>query len=446
MDMNSEAMACGRMDFLKLALAGAAVGVVAAEAKAETVIPTPRSDGSKHGLVGKPMPKWHPGELQVHFIHTGVAESAFWIFPDGTTMLVDCGDHPAINRGKYAVQVLPGGNRYAGEWIARYVRRVNPNDDKVDYMSVTHYHADHSGMIGWGAGTFDWNGKTLWKSGFLLAAQQLKFGVALDRCYPRLDDPIPIKYSTTKPETIAHIRNTYEYLAAVQGTKIERFEVGSESQIRLQRDPAKYPDFKVTNVCGSGLIRTRDGKVRDLFEKHHDATWMDENGASTGFIAGYGAFRIFSAGDYAGEFKRKDGVRVQLEAELAKEIDGVDVAKIGHHGYFSSHPAFVKAASPGVWVNCVWDQLHGTEWTMKYLADRKIYPGDRLIVPTVYPAERVLADAAQPWMPDIAPESFRGCHVVVTVPPGGASYTVACLDASDEKMNVVGAYDFKSHG
>ena len=55
--------------------------------------------GKNHPLAGKKLPPWKPGEFQVHFIYTGVAESMFWILPDGTTMLLDCGDHKAWARG-----------------------------------------------------------------------------------------------------------------------------------------------------------------------------------------------------------------------------------------------------------------------------------------------------------------------------------------------------------
>ncbi len=34
------------------------------------------------------------------------------------------------------------------------------------------------------------------------------------------------------------------------------------------------------------------------------------------------------------------------------------------------------------------------------------------------------------------PASFRGGHVVVTVPPGGKAFTVRYVDAGDEKMSV----------
>ena len=36
---------------------------------------------------------------------------------------------------------------------------------------------------------------------------------------------------------------------------------------------------------------------------------------------------------------------------------------------------------------------------------------------------------AEPFLADVAPESFGGAHVVVTVPPGGHDYTVRFEDA-----------------
>ena len=39
----------------------------------------------KKELFEKNWQKWRKGELQIHFIHTGVAESILFIFPDGTT-------------------------------------------------------------------------------------------------------------------------------------------------------------------------------------------------------------------------------------------------------------------------------------------------------------------------------------------------------------------------
>ena len=46
------------------------------------------------------VPPWKKGEFQIHFIHTGVGESQFLIFPDGTTMLLDCPGNPAVYLGR----------------------------------------------------------------------------------------------------------------------------------------------------------------------------------------------------------------------------------------------------------------------------------------------------------------------------------------------------------
>ena len=81
-----------RRNFVKSALAAPFMGVVAGGSRlvaAEDGTKPVPPNGSTHPLVGKPLPPWKPGEFQVHFIYTGVAESMFWIMPDGTTMLLD---------------------------------------------------------------------------------------------------------------------------------------------------------------------------------------------------------------------------------------------------------------------------------------------------------------------------------------------------------------------
>ena len=94
------------------------------------------ADGARHPTVGRALAPWLKGHFQIHFIYTGVSETIFLIYPDGTSLLIDCGDHPAHKRGKYAVPILPGLDRHAGEWIARYVLRVNPRREKVDCQVI----------------------------------------------------------------------------------------------------------------------------------------------------------------------------------------------------------------------------------------------------------------------------------------------------------------------
>ena len=401
----------------------------------------PACSGKGHPLAGKKLPPWKQGEFQVHFIYTGVAESMFWIMPDGTTMLLDCGDHPACTRGKKAIWILPHGKRHSGEWIARYVSRVNPAKKNVDYLMISHHHADHAGMIGWGAGEHEWNGKKLSVSGVLQAADTLKFKTCFDRGWPNFNDPIP----NERFDTVAyqHLRDTFAYLMERDGLKMEKFEVGAVNQVAL-KNAAAYPGFKITNITGNGKIRCRDGSVRDLYAEKHDAKRLNENGMSLGLIVQYGPFRFYTAGDFFDVFKLPDGTKRFIEVELAKEIDPVDVAKINHHGHHSMHLPLVAALKARVWTACMWDQLHITADTLERLSSREAYSEPRLIAPAVFPPERRFEDAGKPFLADIAPESFDAGHVVLTVAPGGAKYSIAYVTADDESMKVTGAYDFAS--
>jgi hypothetical protein len=40
----------------------------------------------------KKLSPWKEGYFDIHHIHAGVNVASFLIFPDGTTMLIDCGD------------------------------------------------------------------------------------------------------------------------------------------------------------------------------------------------------------------------------------------------------------------------------------------------------------------------------------------------------------------
>lgn len=397
--------------------------------------------GRSHPMAGKALPPWKPGEFQVHFIYTGVAESLFWIMPDGTTMLLDCGDHPAWKRGKKALWILPNGNRTAPEWIARYVERVNPSKKEVDYLMISHHHADHAGMEGWGAGTRDWNGGKLYVGGFLQAADVLKFKVAFDRGWPDFNDPIPNERCDTS--SCQHVRKALAYLVERDGLEMRRFEVGAVNQV-AQMHGAAAGDFSIVNIAGNGKILCRDGSVRDLYEGRHNAKRLNENGMSLGLLVKYGPFRFYTAGDFYDAFRRPDGTKCYTEDELARELDPVDVAKMNHHGHHSMLPAIVSALRARVWTASMWDQLHITEDTLTRLSDRTLCPGPRLIAPGVFSPQRRYEDRGKPFTQDIAPEALNAGHVVLTVAPGGADYTIAYVTADDESMRVTGAYDFRS--
>jgi len=437
-----------RRSFMKATALVPFLGATGGYAADSAIQPSPAADdgkawsGKSHPLAGKTLPPWKPGEFQVHFIYTGVAESMFWILPDGTTMLLDCGDHMAWVRGKKAIWILPDGKRNAGEWIARYVARVNPNKTDVDYMMLSHHHSDHGGCESWGAGMREWNGQKIRVSGFMQAADTLKFGTAFDRGWPDFNDPIQDERCDTN--CYNQMRKVYSYLMERDGLKMEKFAVGAVNQVAMRRNAGEYPSFSITNITCNGKILCRNGQIRDLYAELHGAKRLNENGMSLGMVVQYGPFRFYTAGDFSDNPRLPGGVRRSIEAELGKEIDPVDVAKMNHHGHYSMPTGLVAALQARVWTACVWDQLHLTKDTLSRISDRSAYAGPRLVAPGVFPPERRFADEGEAFVRDIAPEAFDAGHVVLNVAPGGNAYSVAYVTADDESMKVTGAYDFTS--
>ena len=138
------------------------------------------------GAVGSAYAGWRPGELDIHFIHTGVGEQTFFIFPDGTTMLLDCGD---THHAKYMKDVppMPDASRYGGEWVSRYIQRLIPQRE-IDYAMVSHWHGDHCGDLMFGGKKMP-DGRTVCGAGgggFLPVV--LKKGVAVAELEARLFD------------------------------------------------------------------------------------------------------------------------------------------------------------------------------------------------------------------------------------------------------------------
>ena len=161
----------------------------------------------------------------------------------------------------------------------------------------------------------------------------------------------------------------------------------------------------------------------------------------------YGKFTMYSAADFSGKRTDEQGREFDLEEMFAPELPPVDVAKINHHGHWTMPALLIRALSARVWTACVWDQLHVVDPVMERLADRSVYPGPRTFYPTVFPEERRRTAGDLPFFRDIAPEVCGlGAHVVITVPPGGETYSVTCIDASNEEMRVLGTHEYRSRG
>ena len=81
---------------------------------------------------------------------------------------------------------------------------------------------------------------------------------------------------------------------------------------------------------------------------------------------------------------------------------------------------------------------------MTRLADRSLYPGDRLLCPGILTKERRVRDAGRPWLRDVPEACYDGAHIVVDVPQGGEIFSLSFVSAKDETMNVMSRVDMKT--
>ena len=108
------------------------------------------------------------------------------------------------------------------------------------------------------------------------------------------------------------------------------------------------------------------------------------------------------------------------------------LSKINHHGHLSMSLLQVKALRGQVYLAGIWDQLHVTCDTMRNLANRKGYFGERIFVPGEFTARCRKEDASESWLAEVEPSVFEPSHVVVDVAPSGIEYALFTLDAKDE--------------
>jgi len=399
--------------------------------------------GTADSSVGKALAKWQPGHFQIHSIYTGVCEAIFIIYPDGTTMLIDVGDHPAHKRGKNAIPVLPSLDRHAGEWVSRYVLRVNPQGKKVDRFMLSHYHSDHGGGKSYHVGPSA-DGSYL-KSGLGQAIDYLDFAQVIDRAWPKFDDPLP-KDPKEDSSMVANLSAVYAEMQR-RGTKLEKFKLEKGS---AQMDPlrGKVDGFSVRPICANGRFLYPDGTVKDLYahllKGPKKPRRFNENGMSLGMVFTYGKFRFFTAGDLSDCIVDASGKRIQIEDLLGEAAGAVNVAKVNHHGHHSMFPGLVKALKAQVYFACMWDQLHMTADTMTRLADRTLYPEDRLLCPAVFTERRRGEDANQPWSAGVPKAVYEPKHLVFDVPPGGETFSISFVRAADESMTVESVMNFQT--
>ena len=384
-------------------------------------------------VVGEVLPPWTPGTLDIHQISTGRGNSALFIFPDGTTLMVDAGANAGPVNPRW-VPAQPDDSRTPGEWIIRYVRQMLRTDAPVrlDYVLLTHFHGDHIGAFHESEKPSKSGQYRL--TGISEVGEEIPVGKIMDRGWPDYDYPAPLTDST-----VQNYRAFVKWQTEHNGMRIERFQPGRNDQIVMLRAPTQYKDFEVRNIVMNGEVWTGVGATtRHLFPDLKDVAPADrpsENMCSGGFRLSYGKFDYYTGGDIPGIPFDGFPQWQDVETPVAQAVGPVEVALMNHHGYIDTQNAFfVGALRPRVWILNVWESAHPTARVYERLQSTRIYPGPRDIFATqMHEANRLVVVGLDKMA------STHG-HIVVRVAPGGGSYKVVTLDDSKETYRVIAVH------
>lgn len=365
-------------------------------------------------------PGWKLGEMDIHFIHTGQAESTFFIFPDGTTMLLDCG-YVETRKAGYAeaIPVSPSDRRRSGEWIRRYIERLIPRRE-IDYLMLSHWHSDHV-------------------EGLPDILESFRFLNFYDHQYPNVG-----LYSIGIDPAGFDMVQKWLPEAQKDGMKLNSFKVGARDQICLQHDPRGYYQrvFEVRNLAANGSVWDGENGVRDLAAVHVKKTGIDkisENLLSSAIRIRYGNFTYFTGGDIEGSLVNADGKSFSYEEAVGAVTGPVCACKTNHHACPPSmREGFLRSLRPKLILSSTWSPNQINDITLERMTSRNFYPGDRTIAYGCIPEFKKGAYADRAFMRDIAPEG----HAVIKVNPGGFAYRLYTLTTEDESMRIVGTKDF----
>ena len=224
--------------------------------------------------------------LEVYFIDVEGGQATLFVSPGGESLLVDTG--------------WGGNNRRDAERIAAAAKDAGVK--KIDYLVITHYHADHVGGV------------------------------------MQLAEKLPI-------------RNFVDHGASVEQGKDAEVRFNSYVDSRGKgthilakpgdRIPVKGLDVKV--LSAGGTVTASTGKPNpecaNLVKQDADAS---ENGASLGMLVTFGNFRLLDLGDLTWN-------REQEMMCPSNPIGKVDVYLVSHHGApTSGSPQLVRAIAPRV--------------------------------------------------------------------------------------------------
>ncbi len=395
-------------------------------------------------VIGDRLPPWQEGYLDIHFISTGRGESAFYVLPDGTTMLVDAGElDPTDPRTQSSrnTSLFPDYTKPAHGWIVDYIRQIpiSGRETAIDYALVTHYHSDHFGAYFYGAPKSKQGDYIL--TGISGVGEYIPIARLMDRGY---NYPIDLKKLLNKlslDENEAKTIPNYQQFIETQkqkGMQYSVFKPGRNDQIVLLRNPGKFRNFELRNVIANGEIWT--GKGTQTFQhlpdynKTPDEPFPNENAVSCGFIISYGAFRFAACADIPGVPAIGAPVWADVETAVAPVIGQVDVCTMNHHANRDAmNINYLKALQPRVMIQNVWSSDHPGHEALIRMTSRAVYPGERDLFATA------MLEANMNVIGPALEKSYQSIdgHIVVRIKPGGKNYQLFVLNQRSHQREIV---------
>ena len=376
--------------------------------------------------VGDVFPGWTEGYLDIHHINTGKGECAFFILPDGPTMLVDAGE---TQRAKPRVtDIKPNNSHTPGEWISRYIGHTMQGlpPKKLDYVLLTHFHEDHIGELHPEAKTSKSGAFKL--TGITTVAENIAFGKLVDRGWPDYNWPQPIGDD--------YVENYVQFVKWTVNNKrlqAEQFRVGANKQFALVNNPGKYPNFEIRNIAANGHIWTGVGtNERNHFPDIEDLEvkeYPNENMCSIVFRLSYGKFDYYNGGDIIAGTPRQ---WQDIETPVALVTGPVDVCLANHHAYYDAMSfSFIRTLRPRVYIIQAWSPSHPSPSVLARMMSSWTYSGSRDVFATnVMEATKVVIGSLINNL-----KSQQG-HIIIRVNPGGENYMIYILDDSAENLKI----------
>lgn len=377
------------------------------------------------------LPPWRPGLLDIHHIDTGRGNATFILAPDGTTLLIDCGE---VRAGRYVQPLHPDDSRRPGEWVARYALRHAraAGRSTLDYAVATHVHPDHVGdpMDRAPLPGEQWVRTGLSDVDALMPIEQL-----IDRGFP----DYPVIAPPKAPFTENHL--AWLRARASAGRATERAIAGSVRQIVPRRQPGLW---SARILAASGQLWTGEGEhSRAIFPPETEWTAQarpGENSCSVALRLDYGRFSYFAGGDIDADSQDGTVPWLDVESRVAAVAGQVSVAAADHHGYFDAvGPGAVAHLAPRVWVVPAWHASHPAPAQLQRMEGA--WPGQRETVPVYVTRLDPVAEAVnERFLKGLA---GVGGHVVVRASKDGA-FDIFMVDSRDESDRVDAVRSFKA--